>query len=203
MNAVGAHRTEGFPYAIDNGAWSAYQAFIKRRQATALLDRRAFIKVVVRLGGSADFVVVPDIVAAGKESLALSKRWLPWVLDHTQLALIAVQDGMVPSDVAELLGPRVGLFVGGSCDPPDFWKLSTMAQWCDLARKHGAWCHIGRVNSALRIRKCALAGATSFDGSSASRFALTIPPLDDARRQQFFHFEHQGEAHDRDPDQDI
>lgn len=61
-----------------------------------------------------------------------------------------------------------------------------MASWADLARERSTWCHVARVNSALRIRKVALAGATSFDGSSASRFAVSLPGLDRAVTQQFF-----------------
>lgn len=65
-----------------------------------------------------------------------------------------------------------------------------MAMWADLARSKGAWCHIGRVNSVRRIRKCALAGASSFDGTSASRFVVELRKLDDASRQQHLILEH-------------
>ena len=41
----------------------------------------------------------------------------------------------------------------------------------------------GRVNTQRRIRLCAAAGADSFDGTSASRYAVTLPGLDSARRQ--------------------
>jgi len=43
--------------------------------------------------------------------------------------------------------------------------------------------HVGRVNSARRIRLCAMAGADSFDGSSASRLAVSLRNLDNARNQ--------------------
>lgn len=89
---------------------------------------------------------------------------------------------MQVADVRPYLGADVGVFVGGSTP----WKLSTMALWADLARERGAWCHVARVNTALRIRKCALAGATSFDGSSASRFAVSQPGLGRAVAQQHF-----------------
>lgn len=181
VSAEGAHRTEGFAnYGIDDGAWTAWQQFLKKQRPTPMLDKRKFIRVVVTLGAGADFTVVPDIVQGGGESLALSLRWLPWVLKHCKRALIAVQDGMVAADVEHLLSERVGIFVGGSTP----WKLETMAMWADLARTHGAWCHVGRVNSPKRIRKCAIAGAHSFDGTSASRYAVTLPPLDKETRQQ-------------------
>jgi hypothetical protein len=58
-----------------------------------------------------------------------------------------------------------------------------MAAWAALARAKGAICHVGRVNTARRIHACEAAGAHSFDGSSASRFAVTLPPLELARQQ--------------------
>ena len=120
VSATGVHRTEGFAnYAIDNGAWTAHQKKIA-------FDSRAFIKVVIALGMLADWIAVPDIVAGGRASLNLSLKWLPWVLRHTKRALIPVQDGMVEDDIRDLLGDRVGIFVGGSTP----WKLSTMAGWC-------------------------------------------------------------------------
>ncbi len=178
VSAAGVHRTEGFArFAIDDGAWTVretgdYPPPLKHK----------FIRLMVRFGDLADWAVPPDIVAGGNRSLALSMKWLPWVLDHCSRALIAVQDGMVADDVRPHLGRQVGVFVGGSTP----WKLDTMAMWADLARAAGAWCHVARVNSVKRIKKCALAGATSFDGSSGSRYAVTIPELDREVVQQFF-----------------
>lgn len=199
VSATGVHRTEGFAYGIDNGAWTLHQASLKKKKRlkkgakpakplTRTMVHRLFIKLMINHGRGADFAVAPDIVAGGAASLALSMKWLPWCLQHTRVVLIAVQDGMASSDVEHLLGDRIGVFVGGSTE----WKLETMAAWADLAKKRGAWCHVGRVNSPMRIRKVALAGATSFDGSNASRFAVNIPELDDATRQQHLIFDHQG-----------
>ncbi len=56
-------------------------------------------------------------------------------------------------------------------------------QWGALARETGCYLHVGRVNTAVRIRLCSAAGADSFDGTSPSRFACTLPLLDGARRQ--------------------
>jgi hypothetical protein len=58
-----------------------------------------------------------------------------------------------------------------------------MRAWGMLAREHSAYLHIGRVNTARRIRLCADAGADSFDGTSVSRYATTLELLDSARRQ--------------------
>ncbi len=175
VSATGALRAEGFAYGLDNGAWTA---FAQGRP----FDERLFGRALTKMGRDADWTVIPDVVAGGLASLALSLSWMRRVLDATERGLIAVQDGMGESDVAHLLGPRVGLFVGGSTD----WKLRTLDQWGALGRRVGCWCHVGRVNSKRRISACAVAGATSFDGTSASRFALSLPRLNAAVRQSAF-----------------
>ena len=175
VSAAGCLRSEGFPYALDNGAWSA---FTQGRP----FDERAFFSALRKMGAAADWSVVPDIVAGGRASLDLSLRWLRHVLDETPVALIAVQDGMTADDVRGYIGHRVGLFVGGSTA----WKLETMSTWTALGRERCAWVHVGRVNTARRIRMCAMTGATSIDGTSATRFAKTLRPLDAARRQMAF-----------------
>lgn len=166
-------RHEGFPYALDNGAWSAHQQ-------GRPFDFAAFEKAVERLGAGADFVVVPDIVGGGLDSLRFSEQWLPRLDGVGSRRLLAVQDGMGPDDVAPMLGDELGIFVGGSTE----WKLRTIPQWARCARERGAWCHVGRVNTARRISLCSGAGVDSFDGTSVTRFAKTIRMLDGARRQK-------------------
>lgn len=172
ISAAGVLRHEGFPYALDNGAWSA---FTQGRP----FDFTAFVGALKKLGRGADWVVLPDVVQGGHASLDLSLRWMRPVLDEAERGLIAVQNGIEAHDVESFLGPRVGLFVGGSTE----WKETTLPLWCALARRVGCWVHVGRVNTARRIHLCGIAGATSFDGTSASRFSKTLRPLDNARRQ--------------------
>lgn len=172
VSAASCLRCEGFPYALDNGAWSAYTQ-------GRPFDEPAFVTALRKMGPGADWTVLPDIVMGGPASLAKSLGWMQRVLDETPRALLAVQDGMVPEDVRAFLGARVGLFVGGSTA----WKESTIGVWSALGREVGCWVHVGRVNTARRIAICTAEGATSFDGTSASRFAKTIPALDAARRQ--------------------
>jgi hypothetical protein len=95
------------------------------------------------------------------------------VLNVTHRGLIAVQDGHEPWQVDELLGDRVGVFVGGTTE----WKIASTPRWSAVARKRNAWCHIGRVNTARRVELCGSSGATSFDGSGPVRFPSTIPRL--------------------------
>lgn len=162
----------GFRYAIDNGAWTAHQ------QNTEF-DGEAFGRMVDTYGLDADFVVLPDIVAGGMDSLALSVSWIPR-LQGLRL-LLPVQDGMHPGAVVTVLSahPSVGIFLGGSTE----YKLREMGRWGAIAATLERWYHVGRVNTAKRIRLCAEAGATSFDGTSATMFSCTVPLLDAARRQ--------------------
>jgi hypothetical protein len=162
-------RTEGFPYALDNGAWSAFQRGVP-------FDGAAFSRAVDMLGGRADWIVAPDIVGGGQASLGLSAAWLSR-LTSVAPVLLAVQDGIEPSDVSGLV--RYGIFLGGTTE----YKLATMAEWGAYASERGCYFHVGRVNTRRRIMLCAAAGADSFDGTSVSRFAETMPLLDNALRQ--------------------
>jgi hypothetical protein len=173
VSATGVLRTEGFStYALDNGAWTAY------RQGRPF-DERSFLRAVDLLGAGAQFVVVPDIVCGGLASLRLSERWLPRLEGVGGRRLIAVQNGMVPTDVRHLLSAEVGIFVGGD----SAWKESTLPAWGKLAEETRSYLHVGRVNTVRRIRLCHQAGAASFDGTSVTRFSKTIELLDEARRR--------------------
>lgn len=163
----------GLSHAIDNGAWGAFQK-------KTPFDAGRFERLVGQSGSDADFVVIPDIVAGGMASLDFSLSWLPRLTGMKRI-LLPVQDGMDAASVRAVLqdAPRMGLFLGGTTE----WKLQTMYQWSDLARETGRYYHVGRVNTARRIRLAAEAGADSFDGTSATMFSCTLPMLDDARRQ--------------------
>lgn len=171
VSARGVLRTEGFPYALDNGAWTAHQ----RGED---FDVDAFVRAYELLGSGADFVIAPDIVAGGAASLDLSLSWLPR-LASAQRVLIANQDGLQPSDFADIVSDRIGVFHGGSTE----WKVQTMREWGRWCAERGAYFHVGRVNTGPRFRLAHEAGAWSVDGSSASRFAVNIPMLDGLARQ--------------------
>lgn len=172
VSAAGVLRTEGMPYAIDNGAWSAFQQGRK-------FDEDAFMRAIELLGEGADWIVLPDIVAGGLASLDYSLRWLERLRGMPTKLLIAVQDGMEIEDVRSFFNPCVGIFVGGTTE----WKIATAGAWGSVARRRNCYLHVGRVNSVRRIHLCAAAGANSADGTSASRYALTLPKLDAASRQ--------------------
>jgi hypothetical protein len=164
---------EGLKFGIDNGAWTAFQ---QRKP----FDGVAFQRLIEHHGASADFVVIPDIVAGGMASLDFSLAWIP-KMRCLKLILLPVQDGMDLRSVTQVLWryANMGLFLGGTTE----WKLKTMHQWGTLAAAMNRHYHIGRVNTRRRIRLAAEAGASSFDGTSATMFSCTLPLLESARQQ--------------------
>lgn len=176
VSAKGSLRTEGFNrWCLDNGAWTAHQK-------NEPFDAAAFLTAYRQIGPGADFCILPDIVAGGLDSLAYSLLWREKLGDSLCPLLLAVQDGMAPADVGHLVGRYLGIFVGGTTK----FKEQTLPQWGRLARICGAYLHVGRVNTARRVKLCAMAGANSIDGTSVSRFVDTLPLIDNAIRQRAF-----------------
>jgi hypothetical protein len=172
VSARGEHRSEGMRYAIDNGAWTAYQ----RGDS---FDESAFLTVVEKLGESADSMCCRTSLRGGLASLEYSLRWKECLRGMPSRLSIAVQDGMQLDDVARFLSPVVGIFI----DVSTAWKEATAEAWGLLARRRNCHLYIGQVNSARRIQICTGAGADSFDGSGPSRFSTTLAKLDRAKRQ--------------------
>lgn len=171
LSATGVHRDEGMPYAIDNGAFTAFQ------QGLAF-DADAFARLLISHGSGADWIVLPDVVSDRAASLAMSREWLdrlgagyPW--------LLAVQDGMTAADVTPFLPHIRGLAIGGSTE----WKEQSAARWGVLCRSEGKYLHMLRANTARRLSIAIAAGCDSFDGTSVSRFPSTLDFLDFHRRQ--------------------
>ena len=159
------------PYALDNGAWGCFQR-------GASFDDDAFSWAVDVLGERAEWVVMPDVVADREATLEKAERWFGR-LGGLRL-LLAVQDGMSAADVEPWLKRGDGIFVGGSTE----WKLATVRHWAPLARSHGQWCHVARVNTRKRIELCKHFGVDSVDGKSVVMVPSTLPMLDKAIRQQ-------------------
>jgi hypothetical protein len=177
VSAQGVLRHEGFPYALDNGAWTAFAS-------GQPFDVPKFEHALATMGGDADWVVAPDIVAGGLASLRLSETWLERCLAVCPKVLVAVQDGICPDDLRSLVGPQVGVFVGGS--PSTNYKEATMPAWGDLGHEKNCHVHVGRVNSARRIWLCGVSGVHSFDGTNATIYSVNLRSLDGARRQGAF-----------------
>lgn len=167
VSAKGVLRTEGFRYALDNGAWHSYANKVP-------FDADAFRRALDLFGERADFIVLPDIVCGGLRSLEFSLSWLDEVRAFGRLMLLPVQDGMEVESVDEVLGDRMGIFIGGETE----WKERTMHDWADFAHMFGIYVHCGRVNSRRRLKLCKHAGVDSFDGSGPSRFVKHARVMD-------------------------
>ncbi len=77
VSATGVLRHEGFPFGLDNGAWTAHQ------RGTPF-DEVLFERALAMLGAAADWGVVPDIVGGGLRSLEFSLNWLARVRGSRQ-----------------------------------------------------------------------------------------------------------------------
>lgn len=152
-------------WILDNGAFAAFkggEAF----DLPAWLLGCALADAAVHLGRQApDFVVLPDMVGGGSESLAFSAQALAVVAAdglHRRLPMaLVVQEGTTPDGIPWEL-PFEVLFVGGASLA---WKMGTAASWIRAAHAHGKRCHLGRVGSASRVREAASMGADSIDSA--------------------------------------
>lgn len=177
----------GWNFGLDNGAWPTFEAHRRGEIAENRLDEGLFQAAVDQVGARADWIVAPDIVQGGKASLDLSISWLARLESHMTasrtLRLVAVQDGMHEGPMLERVLACVragnGIFVGGGTE----WKERYLPLWGEICRDRGTWLHVGRVNTTRRVALCGAAGATSFDGTSASRFSKNVPKLTGAARQ--------------------
>jgi len=145
------------PWAFDNGAyrdWTAGRGF----DAVSFLED---LETIWRYDGRPDFIVVPDMVAGGMESLRFSMHWMcrPELRRHKVPLYLAVQDGMTPVAVMDDLRHFQGIFVGGTLD----FKLKSGRDWVDLAHQWGIPCHIGRAGTENRVKWARRLGATSID----------------------------------------
>lgn len=163
---------DGFVVALDNGAWSAFNSNISWSPSM-------FARSVEDYGRRVCWVACPDSVGNAEATWGLIRQWWWWCMDRARRVLVVVQDGMSYSRVSPLVGPRTGIFVGGT----DAWKESTLLGWAELARRNQSYCHVGRVNSTRRTSMCINAGVDSIDGNSSIMFPTTHRKLDNARHQ--------------------
>jgi len=161
----GGNPFPGWPYMLDNGAWTAHTKQEPFNEA-------AFLTALEKWGADAEMVIAPDHVGGGMHSFRFSLDWLPRLTTYKRV-LFAAQDGMRPNDLRPHLSERVGFAIGGSTE----WKEATLCdpEWAALASEF--YCHVLRVNSKRRIRLCQDFGAQSFDGTSASIYSVNARKL--------------------------
>lgn len=156
----------GFPWSADNGCFHGF-------------DERACRSMWGRVAGwpGCLFVVVPDVVADHRATLRLWNEWWGVVRETTggqPVAFVAqngATSGNVPWDELD------AIFIGGDTE----WKLGPEAeQLVRAAKDRGKWVHMGRVNSATRIRYALAIGCDSFDGTKWAKWSEAHRPTADA-----------------------
>lgn len=153
------------------GDWTAGRAF---DDDAFMRDVRAMLELPEE--HRPDFAVLPDQVAAGSVSLAMSLAWLARLGRLPIRWALAVQDGMTP-DVVPWGAPFEVIFVGGSTR----WKLETAGAWVEAAHAHAHRVHVGRVGSARRVRWARSIGADSFDSALPLWGERNLRPFEAAR----------------------
>lgn len=160
-SSVHATAASGMAWAADN---DCYQG----------LDAHAYYRMLDTLVGlpGCRFVTVPDVVA---DPLGTVRGWVRWSEGLRRRGLpiaFVAQDGCEHG----LIPPWCtfdALFLGGSTA----WKLGAHARALTaLAKAHGKWVHMGRVNSLRRLRYAEAIGCDSVDGSGWARWRDTRLP---------------------------
>ena len=144
------YQLSGAPYGLDNGCFKEF----KKKKWLSLVDQAYENRPV--------FVCLPDIVGDARRTLDLFDAF-----KHDTIALpraLVLQDGIgnfkIPFDDID------AVFVGGS----DNFKISSEAiNACKAAKMLDKWVHVGRVNTASRVRNW-IGLADSIDGSGISRY---------------------------------
>ena len=142
----------GEPWGLDNGAfrdWKEGRPF-DGDTWRAVLDK-AMAQPTPPL-----LAVVPDAPGDRDETLRMADEWLPQLPDLPWH--IAVQDGMVPSDIEGY--PIAGVFLGGT----NAYK-ATAAEWAAWARGCGLRFHYGRAGTLNKVAHAMDVGADSIDSA--------------------------------------
>lgn len=177
------------PWALDNGVFRAWRNGLSYEEAFERFERQLERASEVAYGGSLPlFVVAPDL-PADASSIFLSLDWLAtWELERQEELdpygwhygtrngilpiFLAVQDGMTPDQLEELVDPETdepilakfsGLFIGGS----DAFK-ETASEWRELADRWNLELHYGRATQS-RLKAAIEAGADSADSAHPIR----------------------------------
>lgn len=147
-------------YALDNGAFSAYRTHTP-------FDENLFLKTLEYIyvqEPQPDFVAIPDIVAAGKQSYIFSLEWMDKLPEEFTYYFV-VQDGITTEMMKDIVHRVSGIFVGGT----KLWKLRTMSTWIHFAHTYNKPCHIGRMSVFKDMDRAYVVGADSIDGSTLVR----------------------------------
>jgi len=152
----------GVPCALDNGA---FQCWRRGFPFQSDVFRRTVAKAY-EVGLTLDFLVCPDIVGGGIDSLEFSMSWATGELRTAHKMALAVQDGMTVRDINSYHAKHFShLFIGGTPS----WKWANAADWVEHAHMLGLKAHIGQVGTLPRLRAARDMGADSVDSTSFVR----------------------------------
>lgn len=182
------------PWFYDNGAFSDFTRSRCFNTVRFVRDQWRIRNLILEGHPPPDFIVLPDLVGGGAESLALSATWLfDPLIEWMAPTYLAVQDGMSERAVGNFLDrkdiprqrdeaePRTvgGIFVGGTLE----WKVETGAGWVRFAHDRNLPCHIGRAGAVDRIGWAIRIGADSIDSCvplwsrrNLERFVAALDP---------------------------
>ena len=143
-------RAKGIPYGLDNGCFKTF-------------DRAAWDRLLEQAEEDAPvFACLPDVVGDAQRTVEL----FTYFKSHTNgiPRALVLQNGIeyatIPWD------DLAAVFIGGD----DAFKICPIAiRAAKVAKMLGKWVHVGRVNTAKRVRNW-IGIADSIDGSGMSRY---------------------------------
>ena len=165
FNTITANK---MPWFFDNGAfsdWKKNEVFNAQKFFNRLVD----MEIQIRKGAldAPDFVVVPDIVRGGRESLDKSLKWMEYLEENFPYHkyYLAVQDDMPFQNVALALKSRLfdGVFIGGTKP----WKYANGEILVGLAHWYGLPVHCGAIGTRKNILWAKSIGIDSVDSGVA------------------------------------
>jgi len=148
------NKPSGKPWACDNGAFAGFR-------------EKAFRKMLAKLQGTPGclWVAAPDVVCDALGTLERFNHWEPIIREMGFPVAFVAQNGLtIDTTPWERLDC---LFIGGD----DAFKLGPeVRELVAAAKARGKLVHMGRVNSARRLRYAYEIGVDSVDGTQFSRF---------------------------------
>jgi len=152
-----------FPYALDNGAFAAWEQKTNTiNEATLAATRAEWQRLVMwsqSCGTRPLWAIVPDVPGDAARTFA---DWERYAADLTRCPrALAVQDGMTPASVRALAIQPDVIAVGGSTE----WKWATVAEW---AREFPR-VHLLRCNVPSKLYELEEMGVESCDGTGWAR----------------------------------
>lgn len=152
--------SENMVWGADNGCFTEF----KENKFMNMLEN-------IKDGPNGKFVCCPDVVGEFEQTIELFEEWQPKIKEYKQPVALVLQDGATTENIP--WDKFDALFIGGSTE----WKLGKeAANITKKAKQKNMWVHMGRVNTAKRIKYAISIGIDSIDGMSFSRFHKTHLP---------------------------